>query len=79
MATYHCDAGANMTGGSTQRTCHYGGNWDGNEPSCYGEYDIISHVPMVISVSACLIAVKVEIEVKFDPINRPTSSHTEDY
>ena len=34
VATYTCDSGYVLVGGSQQRTCQDNGTWDGNELSC---------------------------------------------
>ena len=34
VATYTCDSGYVLLGGSQQRTCQDNGTWDGTEPSC---------------------------------------------
>ena len=34
-ATYSCNAGYNLVGGST-RTCQAAGNWSGSAPTCEG-------------------------------------------
>ena len=37
MATYVCDTGYVLSGGST-RTCQVTGEWSGNAPTCEGKY-----------------------------------------
>ena len=34
MATFSCDAGHTLTGGSTIRMCGSDGTWSGSDPTC---------------------------------------------
>ncbi len=37
VATYTCDTGYTLNGGTT-RTCGSGGSWSGSAPNCVGEF-----------------------------------------
>ena len=37
-ATYTCNTGYTLTGGTTTRVCVTGGNWNGSTPTCQGEF-----------------------------------------